>query len=66
MERSPTINKRTPMFIPESRVVRECISTDAAGAPTCRSLGHHLLHPQIVRLSVLLKPADFEAQNSLL
>ena len=26
--------------------------------------GRHLLHPQILRLLVLLKPADFEAQSS--
>ena len=28
--------------------------TGAAGAQTCRSLGHHLLHPKILRLLVLL------------
>ena len=39
---------------------RECISMGAAGAGSCRSLGHHLLHLQIFRLLVL-KPADFEA-----
>ena len=26
---------------------RECVSTGAAGAPTRRSMEHHLLHPQI-------------------
>jgi hypothetical protein len=36
----------------------------AAGARTRRSLGHHLLHPLILRLLVLC--ADFEAQSSLL
>jgi hypothetical protein len=45
---------------------RECVSTGAAGACTHRSLGHHLLHPLILRLLVLCAPADFEAQNSLL
>jgi hypothetical protein len=45
---------------------RECIRIGAAGARTSRSLGHHLFHPQILRLLVLLKPADFEAQSSLL
>ena len=45
---------------------RECVSMGEAGAQTRRSLGHHLLHPQILRLLVLLKPADFEAQSSLL
>ena len=45
---------------------RECVSTGAAGAQTCRSLGNHLLHPQILRLLVLCAPADFEAQSSLL
>ena len=36
---------------------RECVSTDAAGARTRRSLGHHLLHPLILRLLVLCAPA---------
>ena len=34
----------------------ECVSMGAAGAQIRRSLGHHLLHPQILRLLVLLKP----------
>jgi hypothetical protein len=38
----------------------------AAGAQTRRSLGHHLLHPLILRLIVLCAPAEFEAQSSLL
>ena len=46
--------------------LRECVSTGAAGARTRRSLGHHLLHPQILRLLVLYAPADFEAKSSLL
>ena len=29
-------------------VYRECVRTGAAGAHTRRSLGHHLLHPQIL------------------
>ena len=33
---------------------RECVSTGAAGAQTHRSLEHHLLHPQILGLLVLL------------
>ena len=45
---------------------RECVSTGAAGARTRRSLGHHLLHPLILRLLVLCAPADFETQSSLL
>ena len=45
---------------------RECVSMGAAGAQIRRSVGHHLLHPQILRLLVLLKLADFEAQSSLL
>ena len=44
----------------------ECVSTGAAGARTRRSLGHHLLHPLILRLFLLCTPADFEAQSSLL
>ena len=45
---------------------RECVRAGAAGACTRRSLGHHLLHPLILRLLVLCAPADFEAQRSLL
>ena len=52
---SPT-NKTTP---------RECVRVGAAGAQTRRSMEHHLLHPQILKLLVLLKPADFEAHSSL-
>ena len=33
------------------------VSTGAAGAQTRRSLGHHLLHPLILRLLVLCAPA---------
>ena len=46
--------------------VRECVSTGVAGARTRRSLGHHLLHPLILRLLVLCAAADFKAQSSLL
>ena len=45
----------------EYEVFRECVSTGAAGAHNLRSLGHHLLHPLILRLLVLCAPADFEA-----
>ena len=38
-------------------VRKECVSTGAAGARTRRSLGHHLLHPVILRLLVLCAPA---------
>ena len=48
------------------RQSRECVSTGAAGARTRRSLGHHLLHPLILRLLVLCAPSDFDAQSSLL
>ena len=46
-------------------IFRECVSTGAAGPRTRRSLGHHLLHPLILRLLVLCAPSDFEAQSSL-
>ena len=36
---------------------RKCVSMGAAGARTRRSLGHHLLHPLILRLLVLCAPA---------
>ena len=42
---------------------REYVST---GAQTRRSLGHHLLHLQILRFLVLLKPTEILAQSSLL
>ena len=45
---------------------RECVSMGALGAPTCRSLEHHLLHPLILRLLVLCAPSDFEVQSSIL
>ena len=32
-----------------NKKLRECVSVGAAGAQTRRSLGHHLLHPQILR-----------------
>ena len=35
---------------------RECVSTGAAGAQTRRSLGHHLLHPLILRLLYYVHP----------
>jgi hypothetical protein len=40
---------------------RECVRV---GARTRRYLGHHLLHPLILRLLVLCAPAEFEAQSS--
>ena len=40
-----------------AKLIRECVSTGAAGAQTRRSLGHHLLHPLILRLLVLCAPA---------
>jgi hypothetical protein len=44
----------------------ECISMGEAGAQTRRSLGLRLFHLQILRLLLLLKPADFEAQSTVL
>ena len=35
---------------------RECVRAGAAGSRTRRSLGHHLLHPLILRLVVLYAP----------
>ena len=42
---------------PLVEIGRECVRADAAGAQTRRSLGHHLLHPLILRLLVLCAPA---------
>ena len=36
---------------------KECVRAGAAGSRTRRSLGHHLLHPLILRLVVLYVPA---------
>ena len=55
-----------PERIEERLEHRECLSTGALGAPTRRSLEHHLLHTLILRLFVLCAPADFGAQSSLL
>ena len=38
-------------------IIRECVTTGAVGARARRSLGHHLLHPLILRLLVLCAPA---------
>ena len=44
---------------------RECVSTGAAGVQTRRSLGHHLLHPLILRLLILsMCTCCFETQSS--
>ena len=43
--------------IPWGTKARECVSTGAAGALTYSSLGHHFLHPLILRLLVLCAPA---------
>ena len=40
------------IFLTES-LAWECVSTGAVGAQTRRSLGHCLLHPQILKLLVL-------------
>ena len=45
---------------------RKCVRAGAAGARTRRYLGHHPLHPLILRLLVLCAPSDFEAQSSVL
>ena len=36
---------------------RECVRAGAAGSQTLRFLGHHLLHPLILRFLVLCAPA---------
>ena len=42
---------------------RECVRAGAAGSQTRRFLGHHLLHPLILRLLVLCAPADLKTQR---
>ena len=44
---------KVPFELDNTDNLRECVSTGAAGAQTCRSLGHHPLHPLILRLLVL-------------
>jgi hypothetical protein len=51
--------KEISILVRIHRLSRECVSMSAAGACTRRSLGHHLLHPLILRLLVLCAPADF-------
>ena len=53
-------------FVQKNIPCRECVSTGSEGAWTRRSLGHHILHPLILRLLLLCTLADFEAQSSLL
>jgi hypothetical protein len=45
------------VYYPLPTYLRECVRAGAAGARTRRSLGHHLLHPLILRLLVLCAPA---------
>ena len=44
--------------IPKECSNRECVSTGAVGEQTCRSLGHHLLHPMILRPRALFYRTD--------
>ena len=44
-------------FSCSNETVRECVRVGAAGGRTRRSLGHHLMHPLILRLLVLCAPA---------
>ena len=59
-------NEHNAVLIANIISFRECGRAGGAGSRTRRSLGHHLLHPLILRLLVLCAPADFEAQSSLL
>ena len=47
-------------------VCRECVSTGAAGARTRRFLEHHLLHPLILRLLVLLSSFSYKTGTAVL
>ena len=58
-------NNQVSKYSFDKITTRDWVSRVAAGAQTHRSLGHHLLHPQILRLLVLLKPARFEAKTEL-
>ena len=49
--------KRPFIYYVQYILYRECASTGAAGARTRRCLGHHLLHPLILRGLVLCAPA---------
>ena len=43
-------------------MIRECVRAGAAGARTRRSLGHHLLHPLILKPLVLCAPAVLKSR----
>ena len=45
---------------------RECVSTGLAGARTRRSLGHHLLHPLILRPRALFDRTDCTRRSKFL
>ena len=45
---------------------RECVNTGAAGAQTRRSLGHHLLHPLILRPRALFYRTDCTRRSKFL
>ena len=49
--------KKVPNFV-YPKMIRQYISTGAAGARTPRSLGHHLLHPLILRPRALFYITD--------
>ena len=46
-----------PLLLTTVHTVRECVSRGAAGEQTRRSLGHHLLHPLILKSLALCAPA---------
>ena len=45
------------IFKSSTLAFRECVRAGAAGSQTRRTLGHHLLHPLILRPLVLCAPA---------
>ena len=46
--------------------IRECVRAGAAGSRTRRSLGHHLLHPLILRPRALFYSTDCTRRSKFL
>ena len=57
---------KVPFELDNTDNLRECVSTGAAGAQTCRSLGHHLLHPRILKSRALFFRTDYTRRSKVL
>ena len=57
---------KVPFELDNTDNLRECVSTGAAGAQTCSSLGHHPLHPQILKSRALFYRTDYTRRYKFL